>query len=31
MYTMKDLADLLPADQFCEWLKDHGITMVGSH
>ena len=30
-YTMKDLADLLPADQFCEWLKDHGITMVGSH
>lgn len=31
MYTMKDLADLLPAEQFCEWLKDHGITMVGSH
>lgn len=30
MYTMKDLADLLPADQFCEWLKDRGITMVGS-
>lgn len=30
VYTMKDLADLLPADQFCEWLKDRGITMVGS-
>ncbi len=30
MYTMKDLASLLPADQFCEWLKDRGITMVGS-
>lgn len=30
MYTMKNLADLLPADQFCEWLKDRGITMVGS-
>lgn len=30
LYTMKDLADLLPADQFCEWLKDRGITMVGS-
>lgn len=29
-YTMKDLADLLPAEQFCEWLKDRGITMVGS-
>ena len=31
MYTMKDLADLLPAEQFCEWLKDHGITMVAPH
>lgn len=30
VYTMKDLADLLPAEQFCEWLKDQGITMVGS-
>lgn len=30
MYTMKDLADLLPAEQFCDWLKDRGITMVGS-
>lgn len=28
VYTMKDLADLLPAEQFCEWLKDRGITMV---
>lgn len=30
VYTMKDLANLLPAEQFCEWLKDRGITMVGS-
>lgn len=30
VYTMKDLADLLPAKQFCDWLKDQGITMVGS-
>ena len=30
MYTMKDLTSVLPADQFCEWLKDRGITMVGS-
>lgn len=30
VYTMKDLADLLPAEQFCDWLKDRGITMVGS-
>lgn len=30
MYTMKDLADLIPADQFCEWLKDRGITMVST-
>ena len=30
MFTMKNLSDLLPAEQFCEWLKDHGITMVGS-
>ena len=25
-YTMKDLADLLPADQFCDYLKDRGIN-----
>lgn len=24
--TIKDLADLLPAEQFCEYLKDRGIT-----
>ena len=30
LYTMKDLIDLLPADQFCEWLKDQGITQIGS-
>jgi hypothetical protein len=30
LYTMKDLIDLLPADQFCEWLKDRGITQIGS-
>ena len=30
-YTIKDLANLLPAEQFCEWLKDRGITVVGSH
>ena len=30
VYTMKDLADILPAEQFCEWLKDRGITMVNS-
>ena len=29
-YTMKDLVDLLPADQFCEWLKDQGITQIGT-
>ena len=30
VYTMKDLADILPDEQFCEWLKDRGITMVNS-
>lgn len=29
-YTIKDLANLLPANQFCDWLKDQGITQVGS-
>lgn len=24
--TIKDLSDLLPAEQFCEYLKDRGIT-----
>ena len=28
-YTIKDLADSLPANQFCEWLKDQGITQIG--
>lgn len=25
-YSIKDLANLLPAEQFCEWLKDNGIN-----
>lgn len=25
--TIKDLSDLLPAEQFCEYLKDRGITI----
>ena len=29
-YTIKNLANLLPADQFCEWLKDKGITQISS-
>ncbi len=29
IYTIKELADLLPADQFCEWLKDQGISIIG--
>ena len=29
-FTMKDLAGLLPAEMFCEWLKDHGITQIGN-
>ena len=24
-YSIKDLADMLPAEDFCEYLKDHGI------
>ena len=27
VYTIKELADLLPAEQFCEWLKDQGIAI----
>lgn len=27
-FTMKSLVSLLPADEFCEWLKDHGITKI---
>lgn len=27
IYTIKELAELLPADQFCEWLKDQGISI----
>lgn len=27
VYTTKELADLLPAEQFCEWLKDQGIAI----
>ena len=27
IYTIKELADLLPADQFCEWVKDQGISI----
>lgn len=27
IYTIKELADLLPAEQFCEWLKDQGISI----
>ena len=26
-YTIKELADELPADQFCEWVKDQGISI----
>ena len=26
IYSIKELAELLPADQFCEWLKDQGIS-----
>lgn len=25
LYSIKDLADMLPAEDFCEYLKDHGI------
>lgn len=27
IYTIKELAELLPAEQFCEWLKDQGISI----
>lgn len=27
-YTIKELANLLSAEDFCEWLKDHGITKL---
>ena len=27
VYTIKDLAEDLPADQFCEWVKDQGISI----
>ena len=26
-YTIKELADLLPAEQFCEWAIDQGISI----
>ena len=26
-YSIKELADDLPADQFCEWVKDQGIAI----
>ena len=26
--TIKTLADLLPAEEFCLWLKDQGITQI---
>ena len=25
IYSIKELADMLPAEDFCEYLKDHGI------
>lgn len=28
--TIKDLSTMLEASQFCEWLKDNGITMVSA-
>lgn len=27
IYNIKDLADRLPAEQFCEWLKDQGLSI----
>lgn len=27
IYTFKELADELPADQFCAWVKDQGISI----
>ena len=29
IYSIKDLADLLPAEDFCEYLKDQGINIGG--
>lgn len=29
--TIKDLSTMLSAEGFCEWLKDHGITMVSAN
>lgn len=28
--TIQDLIRMLPADEFCEWLKDHDVTQIGS-
>ena len=28
IYSIKELADELPADQFCEWLKDRNISLT---
>lgn len=27
IYTIKDLAEMLPAEDFCEYLKDHNINI----
>lgn len=29
-WTIKDLSQYLSAEQFADWLKDHGITQAGS-
>lgn len=28
IYNIRDLADRLPAEQFCEWVKDQGIQAI---
>lgn len=28
IYTVRELADRLPAEQFCEWVKDQGIKAI---
>ena len=28
VYNIRDLADRLPAEQFCEWVKDQGIQAI---
>lgn len=28
IYTITELAKMLPADQFCEWIKDQGIFSI---